>query len=167
MLDYSMARKSPVYQLDERDKRILDILVKDARTPLREIAKEIELSIDSVHKRIKKMRDAEVFFPIASLVPKNFGYPFSTQITINLKNATAENIKKFAAFLKQHPNVVYALSATGKWDFFIVIIGKTSEELHDVGIEIREKFKHIISEWHSAVVLKVFKYEEYDLLGLK
>lgn len=52
-----------VYKLYQKDRKILDIPSTKARAPLREIAKKVGLSIDSVHKRMKKMQAEVVFFP--------------------------------------------------------------------------------------------------------
>ena len=45
------------YQLDELDLQILDILIKDCRTPYLEIARICHVSGGTIHVRMKKMED--------------------------------------------------------------------------------------------------------------
>ena len=43
------------YQLDDLDLQILDILIKDCRTPYLEIARMCHVSGGTIHVRMKKM----------------------------------------------------------------------------------------------------------------
>ena len=45
------------YQLDDLDLQILDILIKDCRTPYLEIARMCHVSGGTIHVRMKKMED--------------------------------------------------------------------------------------------------------------
>ena len=45
------------YQLDELDLQILDILIKDCRTPYLEIARLCHVSGGTIHVRMKKMEE--------------------------------------------------------------------------------------------------------------
>ena len=45
------------YQLDDLDLQILDILIKDCRTPYLEIARMCHVSGGTIHVRIKKMEE--------------------------------------------------------------------------------------------------------------
>jgi len=46
--------------LDEKDKRILEMLIEDSRRPYREIAEEVGLSESTVRKRVIKLQDGGV-----------------------------------------------------------------------------------------------------------
>lgn len=48
------------YLLDEIDKKILDFLVENTRTPFTEIAKQMNVSAGTIHVRVKKMEDAGI-----------------------------------------------------------------------------------------------------------
>ena len=51
----------------------------------------------------------------------------------------------------------------GDFDFTCVLIAKDSNELEALSTEIRQKNKDIIDEWRGNLVLKTYKFEEYDL----
>jgi len=46
--------------LDEKDKRILEMLIEDSRRPYREIAEEVGLSESTIRKRVIKLQDDKV-----------------------------------------------------------------------------------------------------------
>ena len=48
---------SQAYQLDDLDLQILDILIKDCRTPYLEIARLCHVSGGTIHVRMKKMEE--------------------------------------------------------------------------------------------------------------
>ena len=47
-------------QIDETDKKILSYLIKNARIPFLEIARECGISGAAIHQRVKKMEDAGI-----------------------------------------------------------------------------------------------------------
>ena len=49
-----------VYQIDETDRKILSLLVNDARKPFLEIARECGISGAAVHQRVRKMENCGV-----------------------------------------------------------------------------------------------------------
>ena len=55
-----MALSNFQLQLDELDLQILDILIKDCRTPYLEIARICHVSGGTIHVRMKKMEDLKV-----------------------------------------------------------------------------------------------------------
>jgi hypothetical protein len=52
----------------------------------------------------------------------------------------------------------------GDYDLTCVLIAKDSEELEKVSTEIRQKFRDLIDEWKSVLILKTYKFEQYDLI---
>ncbi|MFQ5621541.1 MAG: Lrp/AsnC family transcriptional regulator, partial [Candidatus Nanoarchaeia archaeon] len=76
--------------LDEKDKKILMLLQNDGRMSLTNIAKKVNLSIDSVNNRMKAMREKRVFHVGAHVNPRACGFPLIADIKIKLDNITEE-----------------------------------------------------------------------------
>ncbi len=57
---------SAKYQIDDIDRKILSHLVKNARIPFLEIARECGISGAAIHQRVKKMEDSGIIegFPL-------------------------------------------------------------------------------------------------------
>lgn len=51
---------SAKYQIDDIDRKILSHLVKNARIPFLEIARECGISGAAIHQRVKKMEDSGI-----------------------------------------------------------------------------------------------------------
>jgi len=150
--------------LDDKDKKILMILQENGRAQLKEISKKVNLSIDSVHNRIKEMRRKEIFFPTVFIDPRAIGFPLIADIKIKLKNVSNEDRNRFIEYLRKHERVTELLSIMGDYDFTCVLIAKDSNELEKLSTEIRQKFKELIDEWKGMLVLKTYKFEEYNLI---
>lgn len=149
---------------DDKDKKILMVLQENGREQLKTISKKVNLSIDSVHKRIKEMIKKGVFVPTILINPRVIGYPLIADIKIKLKNIEEKERNKFIEYLKNHKRVIELLSVMGDYDFTCVLIAKDSNELEQLSTEIRQKFKELILEWKGILVLKTYKFEEYALI---
>src|SRR3989344_2768447 len=146
-------------KIDEKDCIILDLLQKDCRMSLTRIAKEVELSIDSVKKRIKKMLQGNIFYPKVQLRPRNFGFSNIVDVNIKLHDYSDQDIKKFISFLQEHPNVAEIFSVSGEWNFSIVIIAQDAIDLGRISNSIRNKFYSIVNEWSESLTTCVYKFE--------
>lgn len=72
--------------MDEKDKKILDILKKDSRTPYTEIAEKLDISEATVRKRIKSLRENNIIkkFTI-EIDPKPLGYGTVTLLGLDVE----------------------------------------------------------------------------------
>jgi len=152
--------------LDKKDKMILNLLQRDSRMSLTRIAKEIGLSIDSTHKRIKKMQKDEIFFQTISIDPRKLGYNLTVDVKVKLHNFDRVRYDEFIKYLCRNPFVMSVFSVSGDYDLTIPLIAMDHEHLDKISLEIRNKFKDIIADWRGAVNLKIHKYEEFDMSKL-
>lgn len=150
--------------IDEKDKEILMLLQKDGRMHLKEISKKVRLSIDSVHKRIKEMIKKGVFITGIFIEPRVLGFPLIADVKIKLKNISEQSRTKLIDYLVKHKRVIDLLSVMGDYDLTCVLIAKDSNELETISTEIRQKFKDLIDEWKSILILRTYKFEQYDLI---
>ena len=140
------------------------VLQRNGRAQLKEISKKVNLSIDSVHKRIKEMIRKQIFTPTILIDPRAIGYPLITDIKIKLKNVSEEEREKFIKYLQKHNRCIELLSVIGDFDFTCVLIAKDSNELEQISTQIRHKFRELILEWKGILVLKTYKFEKYNLV---
>jgi DNA-binding Lrp family transcriptional regulator len=153
-------------KLDEKNCKILDLLQTDCRMSLTKIAQEVNLSVDSVKKRINKMIANNIFYPKIQLRPRNFGFNNIVDVKMKLRNHTMDDMRNFTDYLKKHSRVAEIFAVSGNWDYSIVLIAKNGEDLGYVSEEIRNKFNHIISDWAESLTTFAHKFEEYDMIDL-
>jgi Lrp/AsnC family transcriptional regulator, leucine-responsive regulatory protein len=154
------------YQLDDKDKKILMILQKNARETLTNISRKIGLSVDAVHNRIKKMVKHDIFSQTININPRALGYSVICETKVRLKDASRKDAQAFDKYIKNHPRIIEAFRIIGDWDYTIVFIAKDTEDLWDVTQEVRFQFNKIIADWRSVTNLSDIKFEEYDMMKL-
>ena len=150
--------------IDDKDKEILMLLQKDGRMQLTAIAKKVRLSIDSVHKRMKEMQKKGVYSTGIFVEPRTIGFPLLADVKIKLKNISEESKDKMIKYLVGHKSVIDLLAIMGDYDLTCVLIARNSDELEKISTEIRQKFRDLIDEWKSVLILKTYKFEQYDLI---
>jgi len=153
-------------KLDKKDCMILDILQRNCRAPLTEIAGEVGLSIDSVKKRMNRMLAEKVYYPKIQLRPRNFGFANIVDVKIRLHNTTEDELERFAAYLSGHPRVTEVFMISGEWDLSLVIIARDAIDLGRTTSQIRNRFGKIINSWSESLTTASYKFEEYRMLEL-
>jgi len=114
--------------LDGIDKAILRVLMENARTPVQEIARQLNLSGSAVHQRIKKLEDANLIQgSYLKLNPSLLGYTTTAYIGVYLDKAMRN--PEAVSQLKKIPEVVECHYTTGNWSILIKILCKNNEHL--------------------------------------
>src|SRR3989344_385473 len=149
-------------KMDDKNCLILNILQKDCRTSLTDIAAEVGLSVDSVKKRIEKMENI-FFYPKIQIRPRQFGFDHVVDVKIKLSNHAENEKMKFIDFLKQNDRVTEIFEISGEYNLSIVIIARNSADLQKVTSNIKLKFGHLIDSWMESALLKAHKFEQYDV----
>jgi DNA-binding Lrp family transcriptional regulator len=148
--------------LDKKDCIILNILQRNCRISLTNIAKLVDISIDSVKKRIKKMENI-IFYPKIQIRPRSLGFSNIVDIKIKLNNHAKKDIDNFIKYLQENPRVAEIFSVSGEWDLSIVIISKDADDLGNITLDIKNRFGKIINSWSESTTLKAYKFENYDM----
>ena len=114
--------------LDGIDKAILRVLMENARIPVQEIARQLNLSGSAVHQRIKKLEDANLIQgSCLKINPLSLGYTTTAYIGVYLDKAMRN--PEAVSQLKKIPEVVECHYTTGNWSILIKILCKNNEHL--------------------------------------
>lgn len=153
-------------KLDKINCKILDMLQEDCRMSYTDISKKVNLSVDSVKKRVNKMIKENVFFPKIQMRARNIGFKNVISISIMLHNYTTKDLEEFINYMKQNSRVIELLKLSGEWDFLAVIIAKDPFDQAKQTEVIRNKFHKIIKTWSESLTISAYKFEKYDMLNL-
>jgi len=132
------------YQIDNLDKKILNALRINARSPYAELAKNFAVSPATIHVRVEKMRQAGIIKRTkVELNPKRLGFDVCCFIGINLKAAGdySPTIEK----LEQIDEVLEAYYTTGHYNIFVKIMARSIDHLHNVLINKIQAIEEIQS----------------------
>ncbi|TXB63405.1 Lrp/AsnC ligand binding domain-containing protein [Phaeodactylibacter luteus] len=118
-------------EIDDLDKQILSILMRNAKKPYTDIAKQLFVSGGTIHVRMKKMEDAGIVKGYHLAVDhERLGYDISAFLGIYLdKSSLYEDV---AGELEKIPEVVAAHYTTGLYSIFATIICRDTTHLREV-----------------------------------
>lgn len=120
--------KNKKLRLDGIDKTILKHLMKDARTPILSIAREIGISGAAIHQRLRKLEKSGLILGSKFILnPKVLEYKTLAFVGIFLESASkySSAVKR----LEEIPEVIESHYTTGNYAIFIKILCKDNEHL--------------------------------------
>ena len=114
-------------KLDAIDRKILKILQENARTPIKEIAKEVFLSSPAVSNRIEKLEHSGILTGYhAQMNTLLFGYNIKAFINLEVQPYQKE---EFYPFIQSIPNVIECNCVTGEYAMLIEVVFQTTQQL--------------------------------------
>jgi DNA-binding Lrp family transcriptional regulator len=141
-------------EIDEIDIKILRELVRDARTKLKDMAKDCGLSSTAVFNRIERLKaqgvikGAALFFNMSQL-----GFMYPASIGVDMKIHEKEEVLKT---IRQQSNVVIASESAGSNTFRVFLVAKRLKDLEDLRQIIRNRLgsrKVSLSLWSIPQLL--------------
>ena len=140
-------------KLDEIDRRILEILKRDARTPFTDIGRELAISDATVHVRVKRMMDEGIIKKYTVEVDEAaFGRRISGFVLMNVKSGTLEEVSKQLA---ENERISAVYEVHGPNDLIMKIGASDLDEMRDLILEIRKIPNVVTSE--LIPVFKIWK----------
>lgn len=113
--------------MDKIDKKILEILQYNARTPLKQIASEVFLSSPAVSARIERLERGGILTGYQALVnPVKLGYHIKAYVNLEI---TPQQKKEVYPILKSHPNVLECDCVTGTYSLLLKVAFPSTMEL--------------------------------------
>ena len=120
--------------LDAVDRKILGFLIKNARMPFLEIARECGVSGAAIHQRVKKLEDAGVILGSRLQVnPKAMGYDVCAIIGIRISDPT--KTVQTVEHLRKIPEITECHFITGKYNILIKLYCTNNEHLMQILFE--------------------------------
>ena len=115
------------HKLDNIDRKIIEMLQKNARTPVKEIAKEVFLSSPAVSARIEHLeKNGLITGYHAQINPVFLGYHIKAFINLEVE---PNQKKDFYPFIQSIPNVIECNCVTGDYSMLIEVAFRSTMEL--------------------------------------
>ena len=119
------------YKLDAIDKKIVHMLMDNAKTSLAHISKNIGISTTAVHQRIKKLENAGVIEnSISFLNPKKIGYKVVSFIGVFMDQPS--HFQELIKSLHDINEVVEAHYTTGNYTVFLKVLCVDNDHLMQI-----------------------------------
>ena len=119
------------HRLDALDKKILELVIADARIPFLEVARACNVSGAAIHQRIQKLTNIGILKGSQfNIDPEKIGYETCAFIGLYLKDP--EKFDDVVEELRKIPEVVECHYTTGGFDMFIKLYAKNNHHLLNI-----------------------------------
>ncbi len=110
-------------QFDQIDRKILDVLQRDASLSQREVADRVGLSQNALWRRLKKLEEDGVLLGARMRIdPTALGLDLTVFVMVRTRNHSMEWAEGFKAHVARIPQVAEMHRIGGDWDYMLKII---------------------------------------------
>ena len=144
-------------KLDKVDRKILEILQKNAKITNAQLSKEIGLSPAPTLERVKKLEQSGVIDSYhAKLNTAKIGLGISTFVQIKLTGHDKESIRIFIEAINKIDEVIECHHVTGTSDFILRVIARDIASYQQLMLEKVNEVP-VVDSLQSLVILSTFK----------
>lgn len=139
-------------KIDRLDRKILNIIMGNARTPSKDIAVDCGVSRAAIHQRIQKLIEMKVIVGSGYQVdPHKLGYNTCTYIGVKLEKGSL--YREAAAELSKIPEVVECHFTTGPYSMLIKMYAYDNQHLMQL---LNDKIQHVpgVTETETLISLE-------------
>lgn len=143
--------------LDSTDKKILNLLQKDATLTNKQIASELHLTVTPVFERIKKLKKNGQIKRIQAIVDrKKVGKSLLVLSEVSVSNHKQENLSRFEKEVLSLKEVIECYHVSGRNDYVLKIVANGMEDYRDFLVNKLAKIEGV-SNVNSSFILKELK----------
>ncbi|MDD4968905.1 MAG: AsnC family transcriptional regulator [Paludibacter sp.] len=118
-------------KIDQLDRKILQIITKNARMPFKDVAEECGVSRAAIHQRVQRLIDIDVITGSGYTVnPKMLGFQMCAYIGITLERGSM--YKEVVSELEKIPEIVESQYTLGSYTILIKLYAKNDEHLMEL-----------------------------------
>jgi Lrp/AsnC family transcriptional regulator, leucine-responsive regulatory protein len=145
----------PEQKIDELDLKILKMLVKNARTPIKDIALKTKMSSMAIIYRIKQLIKKEIIAGYrVSIDFSKLGYEY---YRVNMELDDVKIINKLISFCQAHPNVVKVIKTISEFDFEFDMEIANFDQFQEIINEMKKQFPGTIRDYKYFRLVKHYK----------
>jgi Lrp/AsnC family transcriptional regulator, regulator for asnA, asnC and gidA len=125
---------APAVKLDPVNRRIIEILQREGRSPFTVIARELGISEAAVRARVQRLTDAGVLDVVAVTNPLKLGFDVMALVGVQANS----DLGHVADVVSEWPETSYVVITSGSYDLLVEIVCEHNRHLLDVVRRLRE-----------------------------
>ncbi len=146
-------------ELDELDKKMLNLLNRDGRITLASLARQLDVTSKKAKTRMDDLIRAGIIIGFnVKLDHALLGYVYR-KVLLKLNDTSRQNLEQLTAYLKQQPSIIYLLKTIGPYDFEFELMTRSNEEFYDIVKDLRIRFSTNIKNLNMVIMKEESKYE--------
>jgi Lrp/AsnC family transcriptional regulator for asnA, asnC and gidA len=125
---------APAVKLDPVNRRIIEILQREGRTPFTSIARELGISEAAVRARVQRLTDAGVLDVVAVTNPLKLGFDVMALVGVQANS----DLGHVADVVSEWAETSYVVITSGSYDLLVEVVCEHNRHLLDVVQRLRE-----------------------------
>ncbi|AEF86916.1 transcriptional regulator, AsnC family [Treponema primitia ZAS-2] len=143
---------------DAIDRKILEILRKDARIHLKELSRHIKLSLPAASERLRKLEQSGYIKGyVAILNPQKFNKEFTCFCMVEFSHHNIDYDRDFVEFVKTCPDILECHRIGGTYEYMLKIVAHSVKEVEQL-IDVMRIEKRVINT-STITILTTIKEE--------
>ena len=145
----------PEEKVDELDLQIMSMLVKNARTPIKDIALKTKMSSMAIIYRMKQLMKKNIIGGYRVSVDfSKLGYEY---YRVNMQLEDVKIINQLLSFCQVHPNIVKVIKTISEFDFEFDMEIANFDQFQKIIDEMKKQFPGTIRDYTYFRLLKYIK----------
>ena len=138
-------------RIDNLDKKILNIIMKNARIASKDVALECGVSRAAIHQRIQRLIEMKVITGSGYNVnPKSLGYNTCTYVGVSLEKGSM--YREVVQELEKIPEVVECHFTTGPYSMLIKVYAQANQHLMQL---LNDQIQHIAGVTETETLISL------------
>ncbi len=141
-------------ELEDADIALLRVLSTNARKPLVEIGRDLNLTAKNVAYKINKLKKNKIIQGSRILVDSSkIGYKLY-KVWFSLQDMTNQNFMMLMSYFQDRPNIIWSTKLIGYYDLSIELEVKDTDEFREIINDIKQRFSKLIKKHESLLIFK-------------
>jgi len=153
-------RTNSTEKIDEKDKKILQVIKKNSRLAYEFIGKKVGLTRNAVKYRIKNLENKKIISGYKMMVDFKHFDKLTYKIFIKYDNSKIAQKKLLLEYLKNISGILSTTKHLGRWNLDIEIELRDAKELQTFIMDLRTKFS-IIENYEFIQILEDYGLDFY------
>ena len=149
--------------LDEKDRAILRLELKNPQMPVADIAREVGMQRDTVLYRLKRLEARGLIMEYHVILdPHALGLASFMMLLVKTAPVPRKQVDAFVQTLVAHPNVTHISRLVGKYDYLVQIAAEDIVAFDAILDEIKTKHHGVISDIDISSVIDGPKIDDFS-----
>ncbi|MEO9874652.1 MAG: Lrp/AsnC family transcriptional regulator [Anderseniella sp.] len=145
--------------MDGIDKKLLNLLQRDASRTNANLADEVGLSASSCLRRIRRLRSAGIVDRIVAILnPSKAGKALKAVVTVELKEHGEQHMRRFLDLVTSEEAVSQAYAVTGEIDVLLMMRLKDMDEF-DALCDKLFRDRTNVARFYTMIIIRTAKEE--------
>ncbi len=146
-------------EIDNIDKKIINLINQNARLTNSEIGTKLKLNYKTIQSRIKKMHESGIIQAFRTWIDFKKINSSYHKAMIKLKKFTKIEENKILAFAKMHPNIIYLVTCVWPWEIEIEVQSESEEKFLEILRSFREFMGDLIIDYETLTITEEHKLD--------